>query len=78
MKTHKFDSISFLAGVLITVIGLAFLLLPGIGNIIDFFVDARAWFWPAVFIVVGFAVLVPVVTRREGLEGEEESPESDI
>jgi hypothetical protein len=64
MKTHKFDAISFLAGLAITGIGLAFLLLPELGNIVDFFTDAGTWFWPVVFIAIGVAILVPVASRR--------------
>lgn len=62
MKTHEFDLISFLAGSVIAVIGMTFLLLPELGNIIDFFTDAGAWFWPIVFLAIGLAVLLPVFT----------------
>jgi hypothetical protein len=78
MKTHKFDVISFLAGVAITGIGLAFLLLPELGNIIDFFTDAGAWFWPVVFIVIGIAILVPVTTRRGQLENADKLEETNV
>jgi hypothetical protein len=68
MKTHKFDAISFLAGLAITGIGLVFLLLPELGNIIDFFTDAGTWFWPVVFIAIGVAILVPVASRGRQLD----------
>jgi F0F1-type ATP synthase assembly protein I len=77
MKTHRFDPISFLAGLAIAGIGLTFLLLPELGSIIDFFTDAGAWFWPIVFLAIGFAILVPVVTRREGLDDEAETEATD-
>ena len=70
MKTHEFDVLSFLTGLLITAIGLAFLLLPDLNDIIDVLTDAGSWFWPAVFIAVGVAVLAPLATR--GRTGEEE------
>lgn len=73
MKTHKFDSLSFLAGLVITAIGLAFLLLPEVGDIIDLFTDAGSWFWPVVFVAVGIAVLAPLATRDTGKEAEEET-----
>jgi len=64
MKTHKFDPLSFLAGLAITGIGLVFLFLPELGNIVEFLTDAGAWFWPVVFIAIGVAILVPVASRR--------------
>lgn len=66
MKTHKFDSLSFLAGLVITAIGLAFLLLPDLDGIISLFVDAGSWFWPALLMAVGIAVLAPLAARRRG------------
>lgn len=78
MKIHKFDPISFLAGLVIAGIGLAFLLLPELGNIIDFFTDAGAWFWPIVLLAVGLAILLPVLTRPAGLKDGDESEESGI
>lgn len=71
MKTHKFDPISFLAGMVIAAIGITFLLLPELGNIIDFFTDAGAWFWPIVLLAIGFAILMPVLTSGTGPDGDE-------
>lgn len=77
MKTHKFDPLSFLAGLVITGIGLGFLLLPEIGDIADFVLDAGTWFWPVVFIAVGIAVLAPLASAS-GEENEEDgSAEND-
>jgi len=73
MKTHKFDGLSFLAGLVITIIGMAFLLLPDLGDIIDALTDAGTWFWPVLFIGIGVAVLVPVATRSTNPEDAEES-----
>ena len=64
MKTHRFDSISFLAGLVITGMGLAFLLLPEVDDIVGLLTDAGSWFWPVVFIAVGVAVLAPLAGRR--------------
>jgi hypothetical protein len=77
MKIHEFDPISFLAGLVIAGIGLTFLLLPDLGNIIDFFTDARAWLWPVVLIAIGVAILLPVVTRS-GDTGEQVYPVDDV
>lgn len=78
MKTHKFDGLSFLAGLVITIIGLAFLLLPDLGDIIDALTDAGTWFWPVLFLGIGVAILVPVVTRRPDAEDVEESGEVNV
>jgi hypothetical protein len=75
MKTHRFDSVSFLAGLVITVIGLSFLLLPELDDIVDALTDAGSWFWPAVFIAVGVAVLAPLVARSTNHEANEDLEE---
>ncbi len=73
MKLHEFDSLSFIAGLVITAIGLVFLLLPEVGDIVSLFTDAGSWFWPLVFIAAGVAVLAPVMIRRTGEADDEES-----
>jgi hypothetical protein len=84
MKTHRFDSLSFLAGLVMAVIGLAFLVYPRFGDLIDAITDAGAWFWPVAFIAVGIAILAPMAMgRREpadaaGLDNEAEDEESEI
>jgi hypothetical protein len=78
MKTHEFDVLSFLTGLLITAIGLAFLLLPDLNDIIDVLTDAGSWFWPAVFIAVGVAVLAPLATRGRSTKAEDDPDETRI
>lgn len=75
MKTHRFDALSFLAGLVITGIGLTFLVLPDIDGIVDFLTNAGTWFWPVLFIAVGIAVLAPLVTP--GGAGREEAGAAD-
>jgi hypothetical protein len=86
MKTHRFDSLSFLTGLVMTMIGLAFLLFPRFGDLIDVITDAGSWFWPVVFIAIGIAILAPMVIGRgepaavgDGEDGEadEESEVTD-
>ena len=72
MKMHKFDSLSFLAGLVITLIGLVFLLLPEVGDIVEVLTHAGSWFWPLVFIAGGIAVLAPVASRARGTGETEE------
>lgn len=66
MRRHPFDTLSFLGGLVMTGIGLAFLLLPDVGEIVDFLTDAGSWFWPVVFIAIGVAILAPLVSRNSG------------
>ncbi len=73
MKRHEFDGLSFIAGLVITLIGLVFLLLAEVGDIVSLITDAGSWIWPMVFIAAGVAVLVPVILRPGGEIDEEES-----
>lgn len=71
MKVHSFDVLSFLAGLVITAIGLTFLLLPDVGDIIDVFTDGSSWIWPVVFITIGVAVLIPLIASGgEKVDGD--------
>jgi hypothetical protein len=73
MKRHSFDGLSFFAGLVITVIGLAFLLVPDLFELVDLFTDAGSWFWAAVLIAVGIAIIAPAVVRRPDSEDDEET-----
>jgi hypothetical protein len=80
MKVHKFDSLSFLAGLVITGIGLIFLLPPEISDIVDVLTSAGTWFWPALFIAIGIAVMAPMISgrgRREELDDAEDAEIAD-
>lgn len=70
MKKHAFDGLSFIAGVFFTGIGLAFLLIPDLSELIGFFTDAGSWFWPLVLVAIGIAVITPALTRRNDEEPE--------
>lgn len=63
MKTHEFDVLSFLAGLFMTGLGLAFLVLPDIDDIVGLLTDAGSWFLPVVLIMAGIAVLAPAIAR---------------
>jgi len=63
MKAHRFDALSFVFGVVITGIGLMFLVLPEPGDIIDVVTDLGSWFWPTVFIAIGLGILAPLLGR---------------
>jgi len=60
MKSHRFDPVSFISGLFITLLGLAFLIPQTPLDIVDAIAGIGSWFWPALLLVVGIAVLVPV------------------
>jgi hypothetical protein len=67
MKTHNFDAVSFIAGLAFTIIGLVFLIPQTPQEVIDVLLDSGAWFWPIALLVVGLAVIIPVlVPKKEG------------
>lgn len=68
MKSHKFDPLSFIAGLVITAVGLAFLIPAVPSDIFDALDTIGAWFWPAVLIVVGVAILAPLASRATSNE----------
>ena len=71
MKTHKFDVLSFLSGLLMTLIGLLFLIPAEPSDVFAILGDIGNWFWPVLLTVVGVAVLAPLAWRRSD-EREEE------
>jgi hypothetical protein len=70
MKTHRFDAISFISGVVATVVGLVFLVPQTPVDLIDAVTSLGAWFWPVLLLVVGIAILVPVFMTRSGQDEE--------
>jgi len=72
MKTHNFDAVSFIAGLAFTIIGLVFLIPQTPQEVIDVLLDSGAWFWPIALLVVGLAVIIPVLVPKK----EEEPIES--
>lgn len=76
MKTHRFDALSFLTGLVITLIGLLFLIPRDPSDLIDFFADAGSWFWPVLLLAIGAAVLAPLAAGR-GRDKEEELDETE-
>jgi hypothetical protein len=61
MKTHRFDGVSFFSGLIITAIGLVFLIAPEPGDIFDVLGGLGSWFWPVLLLAIGIAVLVPAL-----------------
>ena len=71
MKTHKFDGVSFFTGLLITVIGLLYLIPNTPSDIIDAITGLGAWFWPILLLALGVAVLIPAIWSRDNDEKEQ-------
>lgn len=72
MKLHRFDPLSFIAGLIATTIGLAFLIPEDPTDIVGFLDDFGVWFWPLLLVVIGIAIIVPAVTG-----GREDDTPSD-
>ena len=73
MKLHKFDSLSFVAGAIMVVLGLIFLIPANPTDIFDGINDVGAWLWPTLFLMVAGAVLIPILFP--GGSQEEDSTE---
>jgi hypothetical protein len=73
MKPHKFDTLSFVSGLVFTGFGLLFLIPNNTDDLIDVFVNAGRWFWPLILLGIGLAIVVPVFLRSE--DSEEDQPE---
>jgi hypothetical protein len=66
MKTHRFDAISFISGLVIALLGLVFLIPETPLDIVDALTDLGSWFWPTALLIIGIAVLIPaIMPRRE-------------
>lgn len=64
MKTHRFDAISFISGVVITLLGLAFLIPPTPVDVVEAVASVTGWFWPVLLLVIGGAILVPALLPK--------------
>ncbi|HWL50403.1 MAG TPA: hypothetical protein VNT92_11035 [Acidimicrobiia bacterium] len=71
MKSHKFDAISFISGLVAAIVGLVFLVPQTPVDLIDAVTSLGAWFWPVLLLAIGIAVLVPVFMAR-GHEDEDD------
>jgi hypothetical protein len=73
MKTHRFDGVSLFSGLIITGIGLIFLISDDPSDIVGAIGKLGTWFWPVLFVVIGIAVLIPVLMpskEPEAIESE--------
>lgn len=71
MKSHTFDPVSFISGLFITLLGLAFLIPETPLDILDAIAGIGSWFWPVLLLVVGIAVLIPVFLPKNQADLED-------
>lgn len=77
MKTHKFDTISFLSGLIFTGFGLMFLIPDTTDDLINTIVDMGSWAWPLILLGLGLALVVPLFMPTAS-DGESElDPDPD-
>ena len=74
MKTHKFDTVSFLSGLVISAIGLIYLLTNNPGDIWNALTSVGSWFWPVVLVAVALAVLIPLMIPNKSEDESAEEP----
>lgn len=76
MKRHAFDSISFISGLVATLIGLLFLIPQDPSDLFEAVGNIGGFFWPLLLLGIGVAVLLPLVLGRGDQEtGSEETGE---
>lgn len=74
MKPHRFDTISFLSGLVFAGFGLMFLIPRNTEDLIKTVADMGSWAWPLILLGLGLALLVPLflnMTRADDDEAEE-------
>jgi hypothetical protein len=74
MKIHKFDTLSFLSGLVFTAFGLLFLIPSQTDDLIDYVTGLGSWVWPVALLGIGVAILIPVFTglRADSIQESEE------
>lgn len=72
MKPHKFDTLSFVSGLVFTGFGLLFLIPYDGADLIDAVASIGQWGWPLILLGIGLAILLPLFLSR----GDDEEPET--
>lgn len=76
MKTHKFDAVSFLSGLVFTGFGLMFLIPNTTEDLINTVVDMGSWAWPLILLGLGLALVVPMLIQAASTDEVEAVTES--
>ncbi len=74
MKSHRFDAISFISGLVVALVGLVFLVPQTPVDLIDAVTSLGAWFWPVLLLVIGIGILVPVFMSRGDDDERDDAP----
>lgn len=76
MKAHKFDTVSFFSGLVFTALGLVFLVPADTSRVWSILGDIGNWFWPAVLLAIGFAILGSVLLPNRSFDEEAQVEET--
>jgi uncharacterized integral membrane protein len=63
MKSHDFDPVSFIAGIVMLVVGMLFLIPRATSDLVHYLSSTARWIWPAMLIAAGVAIVVPAIMR---------------
>jgi hypothetical protein len=75
MKRHQLDPWSLIGGVVLTGLGLLFLIPPEPFDLTNGFRDLFGWALPVLVVLVGMALIAPAIRRRQ--DETEVSPPPD-
>ncbi|HEX7098216.1 MAG TPA: hypothetical protein VF377_03180 [Acidimicrobiia bacterium] len=64
MERHRFDPLSFAFGLIYAVLGILFLIPFTPGQLVDWVTVSLRWVWPVTILVIGAAILVPLLRPR--------------
>lgn len=64
MERHSFDALSFAFGVVYTLAGILFLVPFTPFDLMDLVTASLRWVWPAAILLIGLAILVPLLRPR--------------
>lgn len=76
MKPHRFDTLSFVSGLIFTGFGLLFLIPTNTEDLFDAFVDVGSWAWPLILLAIGLAILAPLFIGARARDDESDDVET--
>jgi hypothetical protein len=76
MKRHQIDPWSLIGGVVLTGLGLLFLIPAEPFDLTNGLQNLFGWALPVLVVVIGLALLAPALRRRDQEEDQEELPEA--
>lgn len=65
MERHRFDALSFAFGLIYALVGVIFLIPTTPFDLVDVVTASLRWVWPAAILLIGVAILVPLLRRRD-------------